>query len=48
MKDDEAKLNEDGYEAARRQFFSVKPRPLSPFGQPLPLREELHDRARLR
>jgi hypothetical protein len=39
---------ENAYEAARRQFFSVKPRRLGPLGQSLPTREELHDRAGLR
>jgi len=36
------------YEAARRQFFAVKPRPLRRRRVPLPSREELHDRAGLR
>lgn len=40
--------SEDTYEAARRQFFSVEPRPLDQQGKPLPRREELYDRPRLR
>ncbi len=36
------------YEEARRQFFSVAPRPLRPSGTRLPSREEVHDRASLR
>lgn len=36
------------YEAARRQFFAVEPRPLRRRGGRLPRREELHDRASLR
>jgi hypothetical protein len=36
------------YEAARRQFFAVEPRPLRRRRVPLPSREELHDRAGLR
>jgi hypothetical protein len=40
--------SEDSYEAARRQFFAVEPRPLGAGGEPLPRREDLYDRARLR
>jgi len=41
--------SEDAYEAARRQFFAVEPRPLrKAAGSRLPTREELHDRAGLR
>jgi len=36
------------YEEARRQFFSVAPKPLGANGDPLPSREELHDRASFR
>lgn len=40
--------SEDSYEVARRQFFAVEPRPLGAGGEPLPQREDLYDRARLR
>jgi hypothetical protein len=40
--------SEDAYEEARRQFFTVEPRPLRSSGAPLPSREEIHDRSRLR
>jgi hypothetical protein len=40
--------SEDSYEVARRQFFAVEPRPLGVGGEPLPQREDLYDRARLR
>jgi len=36
------------YEEARRQFFSIAPRPLGPSGAPLPTREEVYDRASFR
>jgi len=36
------------YEEARRQFFSIAPRPLGPSGAPLPSREEVYDRASFR
>jgi predicted nucleic acid-binding protein len=36
------------YEEARRQFFSIAPRPLGTPGVPLPSREDVHDRASLR
>ena len=36
------------YEAARRKWFSTKPRALGGPGEPLPRREELYDRGRLR
>jgi hypothetical protein len=36
------------YEAAREQFFAVRPRPLGPPRQKLPKREALYDRAGLR
>lgn len=39
---------EEGYRAAQEQFFSVRPRRLREPGRPLPLREEIHDRAGLR
>lgn len=39
---------EDTYEAARRQFFSIEPRPLDREAKPLPRRAELYDRPRLR
>jgi hypothetical protein len=39
---------EDSYEAAQRQFFAVTPRPLRQGDGPLPSRDELHDRSRLR
>lgn len=41
-------ITEEGYRAAREQFFSIPPRRLREPGRPLPTREELHDRARLR
>lgn len=41
-------LTEEGYEAAREQFFAVAPRRLREAGRPLPTRDELHDRAGLR
>jgi len=41
-------ITEEGYRAAREQFFSVRPRPMRRPGQSLPTREELHDRAGLR
>lgn len=40
--------SEDAYEAARRQFFAVAPRPLRKTDSRLPSREEIHDRAGLR
>lgn len=36
------------YDEARRQFFSVQPRPLGAEGERLPTREEIHDRESLR
>jgi hypothetical protein len=39
---------EEGYRAAREQFFSVRPRRLWEQGRPLPSRCELHVRAGLR
>ncbi len=39
---------EEGYRAAREQFFSVEPRRLREPGTRLPSREEIHDRAGLR
>ena len=36
------------YEAARRNFFAVEPRPLRRRRVPLPSREALHDRTGLR
>lgn len=44
----ETMITEEGYRAAQEQFFSVRPRPMRKPGQPLPTRDELHDRARLR
>ena len=44
----EEMLGEERYRAAREQFFSVRPRPLRRAGRPLPTRDELHDRERLR
>ena len=41
-------VTEEGYRAAREQFFAVRPRRLRKPGQPLPIRDELHDRAGLR
>lgn len=38
----------EGYEAAMRDFLSVKPRTLRRPGERLPTREEIHDRRRLR
>jgi hypothetical protein len=40
--------SENAYEEARRQFFSVEPRPLRANSAPLPSREEIHDRSDLR
>jgi hypothetical protein len=40
--------SEDAYEMAQRQFFAIEPRPLRQDDQPLPSREELHDRPGLR
>jgi len=40
--------DEEAYGRARRQFFSVEPRPLGRPGKPLPTREELHERDGLR
>lgn len=40
--------SEDSYEAARRQFFAIEPRPLGAHEEPLPRREDLYNRARLR
>lgn len=40
--------SEDAYEEARRQFFAVEPRSLRAAGEPLPTREQAHDRAALR
>lgn len=34
--------SEDSYEAARRQFFAIEPRPLGVGGEPLPRREDLY------
>jgi hypothetical protein len=39
--------SQDSYEVARRQFFTVQPRPLRGDDSPLPSREELHDRTGL-
>ncbi len=44
----EKMVTEEGYRAARQQFFSVRPRPMRDPGQALPTRGEIHDRARLR
>lgn len=44
----ETMVTEEGYQAAREQFFSIRPRPMRKPGRPLPSRDELHDRARLR
>lgn len=41
-------VTEEGYRAAREQFFAVPPRRLRKPGRPLPTREELHERAGLR
>jgi hypothetical protein len=41
-------VTEEGYPAAREQFFSIPPRRLRKPGRPLPTRDELHDRAGLR
>lgn len=41
-------ITEEGYRAAREEFFSVTPRRLREPGTPLPSREDVHDRARLR
>jgi hypothetical protein len=38
----------EAYEAARRQFFSVEPRPLRKSESRLPSREDFHHRAGLR
>ena len=44
----ETMVAEEGYRAAYEQFFSVRPRRMRKPGRPLPTRDELHDRARLR
>ena len=44
----EKMITEEGYRAAREQFFSIRPRQLRRRGQPLPGRDETHDRAGLR
>lgn len=44
----EKMATEEGYRAAREQFFAIPPRRLRQSGRALPDREELHDRARLR
>ena len=36
------------YEAAQRRWFATKPRALGAPGEPLPHRDELHDRGRIR
>jgi hypothetical protein len=41
-------ITEEGYRAAREQFFAIRPRRLRKPGRPLPTRDELHDRAGLR
>lgn len=41
-------VTDEGYRAAREQFFSVRPRQLRQPGRPLPTRSELHERAGLR
>jgi plasmid stability protein len=41
-------ITEEGYRAAREQFFSIRPRRMRKPGRPLPTRDELHDRAGLR
>ena len=44
----EKMVAEEGYQAARELFFSVRPRALREAGTPLPTRDELHDRPVLR
>ena len=44
----ERMVSEEGYRAAREQFFSVPPRKLRRRGETLPTRDEIHDRAGLR
>lgn len=44
----ERMIREQGYASAARDFFSVAPRQLRTAGQPLPDREDLHDRAGFR
>lgn len=39
---------QDAYEAAMRSYFAARPKRLRGKGQPLPKREELYDRGRLR
>jgi len=41
-------VSEQDYAAAKARFFSFRPRPLGKPGEPLPSRDELHDRAALR
>jgi hypothetical protein len=41
-------VTEEGYRAAREQFFAVRPRRLRKPGRPLPTRDEIHERAGLR
>ncbi|MDX1643402.1 MAG: hypothetical protein R3244_03480 [Thermoanaerobaculia bacterium] len=45
---EEKMARDEGRRAAEEQFFSVAPRVLRREGEPLPSREELHDRAGLR
>ena len=44
----ELMVREQGYHAAREQFDSFRPRDLREPGEPLPTRDELHDRPGLR
>lgn len=44
----ERMTREQGYASAARDFFAVAPRQLRAAGQPLPDRDDLHDRADLR
>lgn len=44
----EKMVSEQGYRAAREQFFSVRPRRLREPGKPLPTRQQVHDRSGLR
>lgn len=40
----EQMVTEEGYQAARERFFSIRPRPMRDPSTPLPSRDELHDR----
>jgi hypothetical protein len=41
---EEERRRAEGYDAARAVFMAREPRPLGPFGEPLPSRDEIHER----